>query len=229
MAAIPSRPLAAALAFALMTTATAASASDPAAMQARINDIEHEWAHITYQVKGDDQKEARLAALAVEADKLVAAYPGHAEPLIWDGVVTSSRARYSGMFSALSLAKRSREMLLRAARLDYRALDGAVPTSLGTLYFMVPGFPIGFGDDDKARHYLEQAVQISPDGLDSNYFYGDFLVDQEEYDKAAKVLRHALNAPANPDRPVWDAGRRAEARALLAKIEAKTAFNRSGD
>ena len=32
------------------------------------------------------------------------------------------------------------------------------------------------------------------------------------------ALQRALQAPANPARPVWDAGRRAEVRSLLAKL-----------
>lgn len=30
-------------------------------------------------------------------------------------------------------------------------LDGSAYTSLGSLYYQVPGWPIGFGDDDKAE------------------------------------------------------------------------------
>ena len=38
------------------------------------------------------------------------------------------------------------------------ALDAGAPTSLGVLYYRVPGFPFGFGDNDKARQLLAQAV-----------------------------------------------------------------------
>ncbi|MFZ0693039.1 MAG: tetratricopeptide repeat protein, partial [Alphaproteobacteria bacterium] len=120
-------------------------------------------------------------------------------------------------------AMAARTMFEQAGKIDRKVLDGAVPTSLGSLYYLVPGFPLGFGDDDKARSYLEQGVAMSPDGLDSNFFYGDFLFGQGEYEKAERVLNHALLAPAHPDRPVWDAGRRTEIRALLSKIREKLA------
>ena len=96
----------------------------------------------------------------------------------------------------------------------------------GSLYYLVPGFPLGFGDNDKARRYLEQAVAISPDGMDANFFYGDFLFRQGEYDKAKDVLAHALAIPANEDRPIWDAGRRGEIKAMLDKIDQKLASSR---
>jgi Tfp pilus assembly protein PilF len=127
----------------------------------------------------------------------------------------------SSGFSALSDAKAARQLFETAYRLDPKALEAGAPTSLGVLYYRVPGFPIGFGDRTKARKYLAEAVSLAPDGMDANYFYGDFLASQGEYAPAAKALQHALAAPAHPDRPVWDAGRRAEIRALLARVNGK--------
>ncbi len=81
----------------------------------------------------------------------------------------------------------------------------------------MPGWPIRFGDDDKARDYFTKALKLNPNGLDSNYFYGDFLLKQGQYEKAAKVLRHALDAAPRPDRPVADQGRRKQVEAALRK------------
>ena len=69
---------------------------------------------------------------------------------------------------------------------------------------------------------------ISVDTLNNKDFgTGDaFLFQQHEFEDARKVLRHALDAPADPDRPVWDAGRRAEVRSLLEQIDQKLASNR---
>ncbi len=41
--------------------------------------------------------------------------------------------------------------------IDGSVLQGSAYTSLGTLYYQVPGWPIGFGDDEKAEELLEQA------------------------------------------------------------------------
>jgi Tfp pilus assembly protein PilF len=95
-------------------------------------------------------------------------------------------------------------------------------TSLGALYYQVPGWPLGFGDKKKAREYLEKAVKISQNGLDANYFYGDFLVDRKEYTKAVAVLERALAAPTLDQRPVADRGRRDEIEALLEVARSKS-------
>ncbi len=207
--------------FFVLHTASAAAAAAPqeATMPAELHRIEQEWARITYQLGDRDEQYREMRALSRDAAELAQRYPGRAEPLIWQGIVTSSEAEYAGFVSALGFAEEARDLFERAGRIDYRAVEGAVPTSLGALYYLVPGFPLGFGDDSKARQYLEQGVQIAPDGLHANYYYGDFLYRQGEYGKAAAVLKHALKAPADPRQPIADAGRRAEIRAVLAKAE----------
>jgi Tfp pilus assembly protein PilF len=121
----------------------------------------------------------------------------------------------------LSLAKDAKAALEHALQLDAKALSGSAYTSLGSLYYQVPGWPIGFGDNDKARELLDKALALNPYGIDPNYFLGDYLYRQRDYDGARKALERALKAPARPDRPLADEGRRAEIKALLAKLPAQ--------
>jgi Tfp pilus assembly protein PilF len=124
-------------------------------------------------------------------------------------------------FSALGLAKRARDILEQAYNMAPAKLDAGATTSLGVLYYRVPGFPIGFGDKARARQLLEQAVKLAPTGLDAWYFYGDFLYEQKEYSKANDVFRHALSLPPHPDRAVWDKNRRLVIQERLDSIAAK--------
>ena len=73
------------------------------------------------------------------------------------------------------------------------------------------------GDRAKARYYHQEAVRYAPDGLDANYFYGDFLYRQGELTEAIKVLEHALTVPGLSNRPIWDKSRRAEIRKILSQ------------
>ena len=79
----------------------------------------------------------------------------------------------------------------------------------------MPGWPIGFGDDAKAR--LQKALAINPDGIDSNYFYGDFLYRKGETEGARQALTRAQGAAA-PQAPLADEGRRKEIESLLAAM-----------
>lgn len=196
----------------------ATSAPAFAGMSEDVKTINDEWAHITYEVRGSSTQTKALNALAKRAAALVAKYPGKAEPLLWQGIVTSEQANRANIFHQLGLAKKAFRILNQAYAIDPRAAKGGVAMSLGVLYYKVPGPPIGFGDKDKARQLLKQALALDPNGLDANYFYADFLYDQGDKAQAKSYALKALNAPHDPSRPVWDRGRRAEVRQLLKKI-----------
>ncbi|WP_374414423.1 tetratricopeptide repeat protein [Novosphingobium colocasiae] len=200
-------PLLAAL---LPTAALADMASDVKA----VNDG---WAHITYEIKGSSTQTKALDQLAKQANTLVARYPGKAEPLLWAGIVTSEQANRANFFHKLGLATKARDLIAKAYAIDPRAADGGAALSLGVLYYKVPGSPLAWGDDERAVKLLKQALATDPNGLDTNYFYGDYLLAQGDKAGARAYLQKALRAPHDASRPVWDAGRRREARDLLSK------------
>jgi tetratricopeptide (TPR) repeat protein len=202
-----------ALALAALTGSGAALADFDADLLA----IQTRWADANYSPPGD-AKEAAFDKLMADAAAFTARNPGRAEPLIWEGIVLSTAAGVKGGLGALGLAKDSRAKLEAALKIDPKALQGSAYTSLGTLYHKVPGFPVGFGSDKKAKEYLEKSLAINPDGIDPNYFYGEFLFDEDDYAGAKKHLEKALKAPPRPNRQSADAGRRKEIQVLLAKI-----------
>jgi len=183
-------------------------------MRAELAQIQQRWAQIQYQLPEDD-KEKAFEALAKEAETFVADYPGRAEPLIWQGIVLSTYAGAKGGLGALGLVKEARASLEAALKIAPEALDGSAYTSLGSLYYQVPGWPLGFGDDEMSRKYLQKSLAINPDGIDANYFFGDFLAQQNESQRARVYLEKVLAAPSRPGREVADAGRKAEAKARL--------------
>lgn len=194
-------------------------------MNEGIQTLQKQWAHIKYQLD-DSLKAEAYQQLISESDALVQDYPGDAEPLVWSAIIYSSYAGAVGgiksITKALPAVKKSRALLEQAEQIDATALDGSVMTSLGALYYQVPGWPVGFGNKKKARNYLEKAVQMSENGLDANYFYGDFLVGRKEYSKAVEVLEKALDAPTLENRPIADQGRRQEIEDLLQIARDKT-------
>jgi tetratricopeptide (TPR) repeat protein len=185
-----------------------------AGMMDDVRELQQAWARINYQASGSEQ-EKQFEALAARASEITARYPGKAEPLVWEGIILSTWAGARGGLGALTLARESRKQLEAAIAIDPDALQGSAYTSLGTLYFKVPGWPIGFGDTEKAEELLQQALAINPDGIDPNYFYGEFLLEEDRYAESVAALTRALQAPPRPDRPVADAGRKAEIQVAL--------------
>jgi tetratricopeptide (TPR) repeat protein len=202
-----------------MAAALVATVSTPAfaGMAEDVKTVNDGWAHISYEVKGSSTQTKALDQLAIEAAHVVQRYPGQAEPLLWMGIVVSEQANRANIFHKLGLATKARDILARAYAIDPKSANGGTAMSLAVLYYKVPGSPIGFGDDAKARQLLKEALALDPNGLDTNYFYGDFLLDQGDKAGARSYLQKALKAPHDPTRPVWDAGRRREVQALLAK------------
>ena len=180
--------------------------------------LQNDWAEIKYKRPAAEQEKA-FAELTKNADALRGRYPGRAEPQIWYGIIAASYAGARGGLGALSLAKDAKKALEQALAADPKALDGSAYTSLGSLYYQVPGWPIGFGSDDKARELLQKALALNPDGIDSNYFYGDFLARQGDRDGARRALDKALKAPPRAGRALADEGRRKEIESLLASLK----------
>lgn len=179
-----------------------------------IASLQHEWAKANYSTPKDAQENA-FRNLTEQAHQLSEKHAKAPETLIWEGIANAGYAKAKGGLGALKLAEKARDLLLVAEKSNPNALQGSAYTSLGSLYYKVPGWPIGFGDKKKAKAYLEKALQINPSGIDPNYFYADFLSEQGEYKQAIPYYEKALAATPRVGREDADAGRRAEAEAGL--------------
>ena len=181
--------------------------------------LQQDWETIRYQTPASE-REKRFEVLAQKAHQISTRFAGRSEPLVWEGIIVSSWAGEKGGLGALSLVKQAKGLYEQALQIDDKALDGSAYNSLGVLYYKVPGWPIGFGDKDKARELLQKALAINPQGIDPNFFYAEYLLETKQAEQAATYLERALQAPARPGRQVADTGRREEIRALLAKLKA---------
>ena len=193
-------------------------AEEVGSLDAGIHTLQSEWARIYYQIPDHELQEEAIDRLAAQAHDLSDEFPDRAEPKIWEGIILSTSASINGGFSALGKVKRARVLFQEALEINDMALDGSAYTSLGSLYYQVPGWPIAFGDDDEAEKLLLKALTINPDGIDPNYFYGDFLAEQGRLNEARQHLEKALIAPDRPARPLADKGRRQEIKAVLEEL-----------
>ena len=186
----------------------------------RLAGIQEGWAYIQYEVP-TEQRTAAFEKLATQTTAFTQERPSVAETWIWSGIVTSSWAGAQGGLGALSKVKEAKVDLEKALALDPKALQGSAYTSLAALYDRVPGWPIGFGDANKAEQLLKQALQLNPTGIDSLYFWGDHLYRQKHYVEAKNALQRALLAAPRPGRETADTGRRKEIEVLLVDVNKK--------
>jgi tetratricopeptide (TPR) repeat protein len=195
-----------------------------AGMDEDVFQLQKSWEKLKYQTPLA-QQEKGFEELLTQSQKITSQYPGHAEPLIWEGIIEGTfagvRNGISGQIAALSLVKSAKKSFDDAIKLNPNALHGSAYTSLGSLYYQVPPWPIAFGDNEKAKELLLKGLELNPDGIDANYFYGDYLFKRGDLTKAEQVLKKALQAPPREGREGADEGRKKEINELLKKIAEK--------
>lgn len=192
--------------------------------EAKVVALQQQWDHIMFEVE-KKQQEAAFAQLAQQADAMIAKQSDDAGLLIWSGIVHSTYAGVRGGLGALAEVKKARALFEKAINLDGSALQGAAYTSLGSLYYQVPGWPVSFGDEEKAEELLKKGLALDSTGMDANYFYGDYLLHEKQYAQAIEYLQTAMAAPARAGRSVADAGRRKQIAEALTSAQKKASGN----
>lgn len=166
-------------------------------VEASLQALGDEWAEAFYHLPPRQQVE-KFQALLPRLHKLAELYPKRAEPLILQAVVLCTYAAADWGFSSLSRLREARELLIKSIDLDPKAMEATAFITLGNLYYRLPGWPISFGDEALALQYLEYAIKLYPKGLDSNYFLGDYWLQEGDYDKALAYFETADQAPVRP-------------------------------
>lgn len=187
------------------------------AFDSRLSTLQEAWQE-AYYLAPEGEKAERLEILLGTAEQLRRDYPQRAESWIVQAIVLCVYSGVSWGLDALSNIERARQLLLKAKDIDPKAMEGSVYVTLGALYYQVPGWPISFGDDDMARQYLQKALELFPDGLDTNYFYGDFLANMDEYEQAYPYLQRAERAPIRSALAISDRQLKRDLAALLQKV-----------
>ena len=177
--------------------------------------LQHRWAVIKYQVNQDKQQQ-EFSNLLDRANSMLAANIENPDFLVWHAIVESS---YAGSLNsvnpfALGYAYSAKSNLEKAIEIDGDVLSGSAYTSLGVLYSKVPGWPLGFGDDEKANQFLLKGLAINPNGIDPNFFYAEYLIKNNKIDEAKPYIQKALNAQQRPNRVIADQGRMKEVKKL---------------
>lgn len=191
-------------------------------LNASIASLESAWASVYYQADEARQKQT-YPVLLEQATDLVKRFPNAAEPKIWLATLMATNAAFESSLTALSTLEKAKILLEEAIRINPKALDGAAYVTLGTLYYMVPGWPVSFGDDDLAEQMLKISLQLNPNGIDANYFYADFLLRQDRNTEAETYFHKAAQAPVRKQQTFADTQLQNEAKMALAHAQQRKA------
>ncbi len=180
--------------------------------------IENEWATIYYKIPKDKQETA-FTALLKKAEELSAQFPQSSEPLFWQAVIIATKAELEDGFTALKAVHKSKDLLLEAIKQNPKTANGSAYVTLGTLYYMVPQWPIGFGDNEKAEQMFKAALKINPNSIDANYFYGDFLLSTNKSKDAQAYFEKATKSQSRKEQFYADEKLKTEAKLALANAK----------
>jgi tetratricopeptide (TPR) repeat protein len=189
------------------------------AMQDSVSKIEANWVN-TSEAEFTPARKNIFLQLADDISDVVLAFPRQAEPLILQSAILLTMAEDASSFVALGLVKQAKNLLAKAIDINPEARDGSALVTMGILYYKVPGWPVAFGDDDQAETYLLKALDVNPNGVTSNYFYAEFLLEQGKDDQAVSYLNKAIGATLDPENTSFKikVKHRAKAKAALASL-----------
>lgn len=179
--------------------------------------LENRWLDIRYHTPDKAKKIEGGRTLADDDAKLAAQHPGRAEPVVWQAMGLLIEGEVTRDLGSLKTIEHAKGLLEKAEVLDPTGVNGLVHTTLGTLYYEVPGWPIAFGDNKKATAYLKKALEIDPEGMDSNYFYGDYLLQRGKGREGLPYLEKAMQAPLRPGHEAADTFRKIDIQEALDK------------
>lgn len=104
----------------------------------------------------------------------------------WLAAITGQIGQQQGVLNSLFMLQPMRENLEKAIEID--PLYGEAYYGLGRLYFQAPGWPISFGDKNKALMYMREAVRINPEDLEFQRGLLNVLEKLGYHEEAREVL-----------------------------------------
>lgn len=183
-------------------------------LQTVVDNLQKNWDQTYFTMEGKPRKKA-LRALIKTAETLRLQYKDSAELHIWEGIIRASYNDAAGGIGGLRQAREAKALFEKAISINDKALNGLSYTELGALYSRVPGWPISFGDNDKARELLLKGLAMNGDDLEAHYLLGKFYIDDDNWVAAQAILEQGLALPEISERPAFDAARRSEMQQLL--------------
>lgn len=187
-------------------------------LESIVHAIESEWATIYFASDTSDKKSA-YTHLLNRITNLSKETPNNPELLFWQATIIASRAEHQNGIEALAAIHKAQRLLLKTIAIKPETMDGSAFVTLGTLYYLAPGWPIAFGDDKKAEQYLKKGLQINPNGIESNYYYGHFLLTQDRPQKALEHFDLALKGPVRKEQVFADTQLKEEVKKMMAQID----------
>ncbi len=189
----------------------------PSACQSS-TELENNWAKVRYQVP-ENMRMNEFNALLISMSHAPLECLNSAEYQIVEAMIKGSMAKLQSRLSALKKIHQIKRHLEKAIKKKPVAMNGQAWILLGLLYDKSPGWPLSIGDDEKAEKAYLEGLKYSQDGLDANYYYGDFLRRKGLIEQAQKYLLKASQLKQRRGHEIADQARLQDVQRSLAKLK----------
>ncbi|MES2211617.1 MAG: hypothetical protein V4490_00515 [Pseudomonadota bacterium] len=190
-----------------------------------LSTLKQAWASAKYQQQGIAQV-AALEHLLSEFDALHDQAPERVDVALWYGITLSTYATTQSGVSALKAVTHAKRLLEFVVEQEPMIEDGLAYSILGSLYYRVPKWPIGFKNEAKAAAFLKEATAKFPDSIDANFLYAEYLKNEKDYTRAEHYYLQGLKSNKRPGFEVADEGRRQEISHALAELRQHSRLTR---
>jgi len=136
------------------------------------------------------------------ADRALKINPTNLLANFWYAAAIGKQGLDVGITRSLNNAKPMKEKLDAAIQVDGKYEHGGPYRALGRLYYKLPGWPISFGDNDKAFEQLKKAYEVDPDFAWNKIYYAEILIKKGDKDKARKLLDEVFSAKKDELHPI---------------------------
>nr|MCH9699039.1 hypothetical protein [Gammaproteobacteria bacterium] len=180
--------------------------------------LEHRWAEIRYQTP----EKQRLQAFDNELNELSRHPSGcqqSAEYQLIQAMIKGSMAKLQSRLDGLNMIRQIEHHLQTAIKTNPAVMQGMSWTLLGLLYDKSPGWPFSIGDDKAAEQAYQKGLELNPDGVDANYYYGDFLRRKKQSEPARQYLLKASRGKQGHQSEIAFQGRMLDVSRALKKLD----------
>jgi tetratricopeptide (TPR) repeat protein len=146
--------------------------------------------------------------------------PARPEGHFWLAANLGEVAQRASIFTSWKYPGRIKEALQRVFAIDPAWQEGSADRALGEWYFKVPG--LAGGDHKQAEDHLRASLRYNARSTASLFFLAEVVADDGKRKAEARVLlQQAIDAPLDPEWAPEDRQFKAQAAALLARLNKK--------
>lgn len=153
--------------------------------------LREEFLALKYSDLTGDEEHAEIRRLHTLADEHISKNSEDAKELVMRARILAYDASLTGGMEGLKMVTEAKELLEKSIEIDANVYNGYAHVLMGLLYDRVPPWPIGFGNLKKAVKHFELAMEIDPEGYESNYTYGEYLAKRRKHEKAIERFEAA--------------------------------------